>query len=342
MRICVITLMKNEGPFILEWLAHWRSLGVTDVIVFSNDCFDGTDLILDRLDAMGLVQHLPNPAGLVGSSQFHRMALAYGADLRRHREADYTMICDVDEFLHIGVVDGTLPGLLALHGHPDAISFSEVLFGFSGCERFEDRPVTERFTWATTRSPDGKRARRGVKTIAKVGPDVLEWSNHRPQLQDRRGIRWLDGSGKAVPRAFRLGTERGMDVRGCMDQAWLAHYSVRSAESMLLKLDRGDAVRQGRLQPDYARKRSSADEVNTTMQDHAAIIRMGIEVLAADPVLRRLHDAAVAAHRQRIDALKADPVMRDAWTTIRGLCLSESVQPARRQDAPEAPETVTD
>src|SRR5690606_13610612 len=142
-----------EGPYILEWLAHWRNLGVTDFIIFSNDCFDGTDLILDRLDAMGVVQHLPNPAGLVGSAQFHRMALSYGAQLRRHLEADFTMICDVDEFLHIGAADGTLPGLLASHDCPDAVSFSEVLFGFGGREKFEEGLVTEQFRWASDMKP---------------------------------------------------------------------------------------------------------------------------------------------------------------------------------------------
>ncbi|WP_417806434.1 hypothetical protein [Thioclava sp.] len=54
-------------------------IGAADFIVFSNDCFDGTDKILDRLDAMGVVQHLPNPATLMESSQFYRKALAYGA-----------------------------------------------------------------------------------------------------------------------------------------------------------------------------------------------------------------------------------------------------------------------
>lgn len=336
LRICLITLMKNEGPFILEWIAHWRNLGVTDFIVFSNDCFDGTDLILDRLDALGIVQHLPNPAALTGSSQFHRTALAYGAQLRRHREADYTMICDVDEFLHIGAADGTLPGLLAAHDFPDAISFAELLFGFGGQEHFAEGLVTERFLWADDLAPGLRRARRGVKTIARVGPAVLDWSNHRPQIEARRGIRWLDGSGKGVPRAFRLGSDRGLDIRGRYEEAWLAHYSVRSAESMLLKLDRGDAVRPRRMQPSYASKRSFARELNTTLTRYGDAIRDTMAGLLADAPLRALHAQAIARHQERIAALKADPEMAPAWEAIRAACLAEAPPPVEAE-APAVP-----
>lgn len=338
MRICLISLMKNEGPFILEWVAHWRNLGVTDFIIFSNDCFDGTDAILDRLDAMGVVQHLPNPAGLTGSTQFHRTALAYGAQLRRHREADYTMICDVDEFLHIAVPGGTLAALLEHNGFPDAISFSELLYGFGGQEQFTDGLVTERFTWSDDLTPGRLRARRGVKTLAKVSDLVVEWSNHRPRLENRKGIRWINGKGEGVPRAFRTGLERGFDVRGTYDQAWLAHYSVRSAESMLLKLDRGDAVRSLRMQPSYARKRSFARVRNTTLCAHSPAIRASMAELLADGELARLHAAAIEAHRARIAELKAAPAMAEAWEVIRAVCLGEP-EPERDAYDPPPPRT---
>ncbi|WGT52184.1 glycosyltransferase family 2 protein [Thioclava nitratireducens] len=336
MRICIITLMKNEGPFILEWLAHWRNLGVTDFIVFSNDCFDGTDAILDRLDALGVVQHLPNPAYLADTKRFHRQALAYGSQLRRHREADYTMICDTDEFLHIDVADGTLPGLLALHDYPDAISFGELLFGFGGRESFEEGLVTERFTWAIDMRPGARRARRGVKTIAKVTPTVLEWNNHRPQMERRRGIRWLDGAGVPVPRKFRVGTDRGYDVRGRYDQAWLAHYSVRSAESLLLKMERGDAVRPDRLTANYARKRSSAREDNLTMLRYGLAIRREMGRFLEDPVLSALHTAAIDAHHARIAELKADLEMAEVWKTFREVCQTEIATRAERSGTGEA------
>ncbi|MEM9757185.1 MAG: glycosyltransferase family 2 protein [Pseudomonadota bacterium] len=77
MRISAITPMKNEGPFILEWVAYHRLIGVSDVLVFRNDCEDGTDMILERLDELGVVRHLPNPSRSVGSAEHHKTAVRY-------------------------------------------------------------------------------------------------------------------------------------------------------------------------------------------------------------------------------------------------------------------------
>ena len=60
-RAAIVTCMKNEGPFILEWLAYHRAIGFDDFLVYTNDCTDGTDTMLDALQARGIVQHRDNP-----------------------------------------------------------------------------------------------------------------------------------------------------------------------------------------------------------------------------------------------------------------------------------------
>ena len=53
--------MKNEGPYILEWIAHHLSVGFGHFLVVTNDCEDGTDEILLALQRRGLVTHAINP-----------------------------------------------------------------------------------------------------------------------------------------------------------------------------------------------------------------------------------------------------------------------------------------
>ncbi len=53
MRAVAVLTVRNEGSFLIEWLAHHRACGFSDFLVFSNDCTDGTDLMLDRLAALG-------------------------------------------------------------------------------------------------------------------------------------------------------------------------------------------------------------------------------------------------------------------------------------------------
>ncbi len=48
-RRAIVTTMKYEGPFILEWLAYHRAIGFDDILVYTNDCDDGTDDMLAML-----------------------------------------------------------------------------------------------------------------------------------------------------------------------------------------------------------------------------------------------------------------------------------------------------
>ena len=57
----VISTMKDEGPYILEWLAYHRAIGFTDFLIYTNDCSDGTDDMFDLLQAKGVLQHRQNP-----------------------------------------------------------------------------------------------------------------------------------------------------------------------------------------------------------------------------------------------------------------------------------------
>ena len=53
MRILAVTTLRTEAPFIVEWVVHMRAIGVTDLLVHTNDCDDGTDALLAVLANMG-------------------------------------------------------------------------------------------------------------------------------------------------------------------------------------------------------------------------------------------------------------------------------------------------
>ncbi|MFD1808677.1 glycosyltransferase family 2 protein [Gemmobacter lanyuensis] len=47
----VITTMKNEGPFLLEWVAHHKALGFDHLVICTNDCEDTTTEMVVRLQS---------------------------------------------------------------------------------------------------------------------------------------------------------------------------------------------------------------------------------------------------------------------------------------------------
>jgi hypothetical protein len=152
-RVTAVLTVRNEGAFLLEWLAHHRACGITDFLVFSNDCDDGTDAMLDRLQALGWLTHLPNPGPHPQGPQWAALKRADSHPLVRG--SDWLLSLDVDEFVNIRVGDRTIPALLAALPEATAIPLTWRLFGNAGVVGIEDRRVTETFT--------------------RAAPEVLHW-----------------------------------------------------------------------------------------------------------------------------------------------------------------------
>ncbi len=321
-RVLIPTCMKNEGPYILEWIAYHRAIGVTDFLIFSNDCTDGTDVLLDRLDELGIVQHLPNPALSVSSPHFQPIALSYVPHFKVFRDADYVISMDVDEFINIRVGDGTIHALLDEIGDADAISMMESIFGCDDQEIFEDRLMIEQFTRCQTHRPGPRRARRGVKTLVRKASG-LTIKNHRPfetESTPYESVNWIDGSGKAVPDDFKNSSENGMDSRGRYNLVYLNHYPLRSMEGFLLKHDRGDVVSANRrVTHRYWRTRNRPDSEDLTLQAWLPQIRSGVEALRADPEIARLHDNSVAWHKKRVAELRKMPEYREFLDGLKAM-----------------------
>ena len=99
MTAALFACMRNEGPFILEWVAYHRAIGFAEVIVATNDCSDGSDMLLDALQVAGHVVHLRNivPAGTAPQDAGMQMALRYLSK----DGPEWLCHLDSDEFLNI-------------------------------------------------------------------------------------------------------------------------------------------------------------------------------------------------------------------------------------------------
>ena len=321
MRITAVTCVKNEGPFLLEWIAFHRRIGVTDFLFYSNDCTDGTDRLLDALAVEGIVTHLPNPAK---GRNYQMEALKDAARQPVVKAADWVWVADVDEFPNIHVGDHSLPALIEACGNPQAISLNFQFFANDGIEAFEDRPVIAQFT--RSHNPDlwcGETAIE-VKTLVRNDFPLHYYGAHRPFFKPTLGKKkrpsWTDGSGRGVPHRFLVAANprriRKFPAGGARRFATLNHYALRSLDSYLVKNDRGDVNRENRAFDDtYWRERNDPAWQDLSIQRYLPGLTEEIASLKALGEIGALHAQCVALHGEKRDALLAQPAyqqMRDA------------------------------
>ncbi|APX90663.1 hypothetical protein BV394_13825 [Brevirhabdus pacifica] len=305
----ILTTMKNEGPFMLEWIAYNRAIGFTDFLIYTNDCTDNTDLIGKRLQELGIARHEDNRFKKGASPQ--RVALRRGFNHEFTQDADWLICADCDEFLNVRTKGGTLDDLIETTGYADAISLCWKIFGAGGQVDYREGFVTEQFEWAAPEVYFEKYKARGLKTLVRRNDKLLRLSVHRPKFhQDRTDLVWKDAGGQEMPPGYMT---QGWSAHKNFshDNARLHHYAVRSADSFLVKRDRGRTNHidrdQGLL---YWADMNLNQEKDTSIAPHLPKARAEFEMLMSDPELKRLHDGAVAIHRAKIDELKA----REGWT----------------------------
>ena len=321
-RTCIVTTMKNEGPFILEWLAYHRAIGVDDFLIYTNDCTDGTDAFLDLLQAKGLVQHRDNPFRQMPGLKPQHAALQAAEAEPVVQNCGWAVCMDVDEFINIRVGDGTLRSLYAAMGAANMIALTWRMFGNADVTDYEDRLVIRQFPLAAPELIRKPHQAWGFKTLFRNIDIYKKLGVHRPKglkpdLWDQ--VNWLNGSGRPMPRAIvRNGWRSSTETYG-YDWVSLNHYACRSAESFLVKRDRGRVNHVDRDQGlNYWFRMNHNAVEERSIQRMVPALQAERDRLIADPQIKAAHAACVAAHRARIAELRARPEQNALYAELTG------------------------
>ncbi len=292
--------MRNEAPYILEWLAYHRSIGVDGFLIYSNDCDDGTDMMLDRLDALGIITHVRNDK--ITNAGVQWTALKRADKHPTKAEAEWVLFADVDEFVNIKVGAGHLDDLLA--ASPDATAFALTwrMFGNDGQVEIEDVPVTEQFGKCARFPCYAPITSSMFKTLFKNDGSYEKLGVHRPKKrieQDVSKIRWVNGSGQPLGAEYLDKATVTYGANGGIDLACINHYSVKSAKAYLAKTKRGLPNRSDKkLDLGYWVDRNFNQVEDITIQRSIAVTKEKMEVWLSDKELRTLHRAGVEWHQK--------------------------------------------
>ncbi len=328
-RSLIVTTMKNEGPFLLEWIAYHKAIGFDDFIVFTNDCTDGTDEFFDLLHKKGIVEHRFNPYREVDMKPQHA-ALADVKNSKIFKKADWVVCMDVDEYVNIHVGDGTLKALFEAVGDANMISMTWRLIGNSNVVDFVDKPIIEQFNKAAHEMTRFPHQAWGVKTLYRQLGLFKKMGVHRPKglkPEQKDHIKWVNGSGKTLPETFyRTAWRTGTATVG-YDLVSLNHYAVRSMESFLVKRDRGRVNHVDRDQGLHYWFRMNHNVVeDNSIKRMIPKMQIELDKLMADPEIAAFHHSCVKAHRDKIAELLTTDAYKEFFALINSERLRELSQ----------------
>jgi hypothetical protein len=313
--LCILTV-RNEASFLLEWLAHHRACGFTDFLVFSNDCIDGTDVMLDRLQEMGWLTHVRNEGPYPQGPQWAALKAADKHPLKV--AADWVLFCDIDEFVNIHVGDRSVSALLSALPDATAIPLTWRLFGNAGIVQFDGALVTETFTHAAPEILPWPWRAAMFKTLFRNDGSYRKLGVHRPRspMPERmQNQRWFDGAGRELPSEFhraRLFSPFGRNNYGL---AQLNHYALGTMQSYLVKCDRGRANRDASaFDMGYWVERNFCAVIDDSIAALSARSTPLLQSLKSDPILHDLHLKSVDWRKSRFAELMQD----EAWRGLFG------------------------
>lgn len=301
----ILGMMKDEAPFLLHWIAHHRLIGFDRIVVFTNDCSDGTDAMLDRMQAMGEVIHHRNTVPEGGKPQ--PLALRRALRLPEVVGSDWLIALDVDEYIHIKAGAGRLPDLLATAPGADGFVLTWRMMGSGGRASWTDLPVTEAYRHG---APDLFRKGWGVKTLFRPFGG-MKLGIHRPTTagKDKGAMRmraWVNGSAKPMTAGFMEGMWRSSLATLGYAHAEIAHYATQSQEAFLRRGERGNVnAKPDKYDATYFAIFDRNEAAQPGLAPMAEATRAQVAGYLADPVLHRLNAAAVEWHAAARARLRA-------------------------------------
>jgi hypothetical protein len=227
LRVAIASPVREEAPYLLEWLAYHRALGVQSFLLGDNGGDDDTTPLLLALDEAGIAQR---------TDWLNAQAFQFDFDLDAARRlrglVDVVSITDIDEFLRPLNGRSDIPSAVSeIFATLDvsAAAVSLVNYGSAGRVEPDAGFVIERFT---QRAPDDHALHRIIKSI--VRPERLVGLHNPHQVMVSCGS-YVDDRGAEL----RWDTAPAMTIAASWNALRADHFMVKSYREYLAKSARG-------------------------------------------------------------------------------------------------------
>ena len=220
--LAITAIMKNEGPYLKEWLDYHILVGVDKFYLYDNDSTDNTKEILKPYIERGIVDYTYWPGKV-------QQINSYIDSLNKHSfETRWMAIIDLDEFI-VPVEHDTVPEYLdTLPKHFAELVIGWEQYGSSGHIHKPDGLLIENYKHHALKS-------WGVKSI--VNPRLV-CEVHNPHIHDIAGF-IIDENGKKLGRIIQT-EDRNITTH----KIRVNHYVTKSFDEYIARMNQGSATKQ--------------------------------------------------------------------------------------------------
>lgn len=231
----VFTKARNDGAYLLDWVAYHRSLGFDHIFVYSNDNDDGSDTLLELLARHGIITWIQSEivSGTNPQDKANNHILNLVPEVLDYR---WLLSLDSDEYLGLHRKFDNVGNFIDWHEKRpvDAIALCWLLYGASKSDGWRDASSVERFSFRETPvNPHVKCFMRPGRFWAQhphfpYSPldEPFVFRTEKGRIHHGSGDMWYRKAFAASPSA---------------DVGWVNHYIFRSALEACWKLIRGRA-----------------------------------------------------------------------------------------------------
>jgi len=215
--LSIAAIMKNEKPYLKEWIEYHRLQGVEHFYLCDNGSTDATKQYLEPYIKNGLITYIEMPGTNKQLSCYEKIVADYKNDTK------WLAIIDLDEFL-VPLKAKNMQSFLREFKDASEVSLHWMNYGDSGAIKRSDGLVTEFFT------AHGRFLNHTVKSIVRP-KDVIDFkafgSNHYVKVK-----------GKSV-NEYHQPVDYMLNMHISGDKARVNHYIVKSFAEFLYKKQRG-------------------------------------------------------------------------------------------------------
>ncbi|NEP88204.1 MAG: glycosyltransferase family 92 protein [Okeania sp. SIO2C2] len=221
-KLSICAIMKNEGPYLEEWLEFHKLVGVEKFYLYDNNSTDNTQKILQFYiqNRQVIYYYWPEKPGQIP---------AYNHCLNNHRyDSEWIAFIDLDEFLFPTVAD-KITDIIDEFSDVSALGVNWLNFGTSGHEKKPEGLQIENFIKrAKTSFGPNKHIKcilRPEKTIRPLNPHQFVFSEGQVVTENKQPINKPFSSTHSIKK-----------IR-------INHYTTRSKEESMKKMMRGRATK---------------------------------------------------------------------------------------------------